>query len=76
MQSFLICENPSCHMVLDLRENGRVIPPSELIIGECPECGGRWSPACPFCGKPLEVAWRSGLPHCQNCHKKLHAKAA
>jgi hypothetical protein len=75
MQSFLICENPSCHMVLDLRENGRVMRPSGLIIEQCPECASRWSPDCPFCGKRLEVTGRAGLPHCLICHK-LHAKAA
>jgi hypothetical protein len=75
MQSFLICENPKCYMVLDLRENGRVIHPSELIIDGCPECASRWSATCPFCSKPLEVTWHAKVPHCLNCRQKLHAKA-
>jgi hypothetical protein len=76
MESFLICENPTCHMVLDLRENGQVFPRSELIVNECPECGSPWSSACPFCSKLLEVDWRGGLPHCLSCRQKLQAKAA
>ena len=75
MQSFLICENPKCLMVLDLREDGRVMPRSELILNECPECGSRWSSACPFCGKPLEVTWRAKFPHCSGCRKKLQPEA-
>jgi hypothetical protein len=76
MLSFLICENPTCHMVLDLRENGHVLPRSEIIVDECPECGSSWSHQCPFCSKPLEVAWRNDLPHCLKCRQKLQAKAA
>jgi hypothetical protein len=76
MVLFLICENPSCHMVLDLRENGHVLPPAEIIVNKCPECGSGWSPQCPFCNKPLEVDLRSGLPHCFRCNRKLQAKAA
>jgi DNA-directed RNA polymerase subunit RPC12/RpoP len=62
-------------MVLDLREDGRVMPRSELILNECPECGSRWSSACPFCGKTLEVTWRSKFAHCLNCGKKVQPKA-
>jgi len=76
MESFLICENSKCRMVFDLRENGRTLPRSKTIVNECPECGSQWSRTCPFCRKPLEVAWRGGLPHCLSCHQKLHAKAA
>jgi hypothetical protein len=76
MESFLICENPRCHMVLDLRENGNVLPRSEIVVNECPECGSRWSSICPFCSKPLEVDWRGGLPHCSSCRQKLQAEVA
>jgi hypothetical protein len=75
MGSFLICENPSCHMVLDLRENGNVLPRSE-IINACPECGSSWSNTCPFCSQPLEVAWQDSLPHCLSCRQKLRARVA
>jgi len=76
MKSFLICENPRCHMVLDLRENGRVMRRSELIIDQCPECRGGWSLECPFCSKPLEVDLRGGVPHCLRCRRKLQGEAA
>jgi hypothetical protein len=75
MESFLICENPRCRMVLDLRENGHVLPRSEIIVNECPECSSPWSSACPFCNKPLEVDWRDGRPSCSGCRQKLQAKA-
>ena len=71
MESFLICENSKCRMVFDPRENGRALPRSKTIVNECPECGSPWSGTCPFCRKPLEVAWRGGLPHCLSCRQKL-----
>jgi hypothetical protein len=74
MESFLICENPTCHMVLDLRENGHVLPRSEIILNECPECGNGWSSKCPFCSKRLEVELRGGIPHCLRCSRKLQAR--
>jgi hypothetical protein len=76
MESFLICENPRCRMVLDLRENGHVLPRSEIIVNECPECGSPWSSVCPFCNKLLEVDWRDGHPSCSGCRQKLQAEAA
>ena len=75
MESFLVCENPRCHMVLDLREDGDVLPRSEIVLNDCPECGSPWSSTCPFCSKPLEVDWCDGLPHCLSCRQKLQAKA-
>ena len=76
MESFLICENPGCRMVLDLRENGRVLQRSELILGECPECKSRWSSICPFCRLPLEITWHLGLPQCFSCYRKLAPKTS
>ena len=76
MESFLVSENPRCRMVLDLRENGRTLHRAEIMVNECAECGNQWSRSCPFCSKPLEVAWRGGLPHCLSCRQKLQAKAA
>jgi transcription elongation factor Elf1 len=76
MESFLICENPRCRMVLDLRENGHVLPRSEIVVHECPECGSPWSSTCPFCTKPLEVDWPDGLPHCSDCRQKFQAEVA
>jgi transcription elongation factor Elf1 len=76
MASYLVCENPKCHMVLDLRGVGRVSDRSAMIVNKCPECGSQWSPTCPFCGKPLDVALRGGLPRCSNCRQKLQARAA
>jgi predicted amidophosphoribosyltransferase len=76
MESYLVCQNPKCHMVLDLREFRHVSDRSGIITNECPECGSQWSPTCPFCGKPLDVALRGGLPHCSSCRQKLQARAA
>jgi hypothetical protein len=63
-------------MVLDLRENGRVVRRSDLIIDHCPECGNRWSTACPFCNHPLEVNLHAKPPRCLRCQQELHGKDA
>jgi transcription elongation factor Elf1 len=72
--SFLICVNPACRTVIDLRSNGSVMRRSELALDECPDCGSQWSSDCPFCGQPLEIQWRASLPHCLNCTERLQAK--
>ena len=74
MESFLICENPQCHMILDLRKSGGVLLRWATTISACPECGSRWSRKCPFCSESLEVAWQAGLPHCSSCHERLRAR--
>jgi hypothetical protein len=75
MNLFLICQNPACRMVLDLRENGRDLPCAKTLFAQCPECGNQLSCQCQFCGESLEVEWRAGLPHCLKCHQKLRAEA-
>jgi transcription elongation factor Elf1 len=76
MEQFLICKNPVCRFLLDLREGGKVLSRSEIALGECPECGHQWSSTCPFCLEPLDVSWRGKLPHCSKCLHKLQAQAA
>jgi hypothetical protein len=78
MDHFLICENPSCRFVVDVRIQGKrglILP---FILARCPECGGKWSSTCPFSGRALAVEWVAGLPCCSCCSRKLlgEAKAA
>ena len=42
MKKFLICENPKCRLVIDLREGGRVLKRSHLVLNECHERGQYW----------------------------------
>ena len=71
MEHFLICTNPQCRYLVDLREGGQVLERSKLIITECPDCGHEWSSLCPFCGHPLETDLQE-IPHrCKHCHRVL-----
>jgi len=74
IESFLICINPKCHMVIDLRESGTVLPRSELMLNECPECGSGWSSCCPFCNTRLSVSWLAGTMRCSSCHRRIKPK--
>ncbi len=59
MERFLICKNPLCRFVIDLRtKENQVVQLSDLIISQCPDCGREWSSRCPFCLQALDVTWR------------------
>ena len=45
LESFLICSNPKCRYLVDLKEGTQVLDRASLIIEECPECGYLgWTP--------------------------------
>jgi hypothetical protein len=67
MECFLICTNPRCRFIVNLREGAQVLERSKLVIDECPECGHPWSSHCPYCGRPLEATQRGDFYHCLNC---------
>lgn len=71
MEYFLICTNPSCRFIVNLREGAQVLERSKLFIDECPECGHPWSSYCPFCGRPLEAAQRGNFYRCLSCSENL-----
>jgi ribosomal protein L37AE/L43A len=71
MEHFLICTNPRCRYIVDLREGAQVLERSNLIIAECPECGLPWSSLCPFCGRQFEAIRRGNLSYCSHCGKEL-----
>jgi hypothetical protein len=71
MEYFLICTNPRCRFIVNLREGAQVLERSKLVIDECPECGHPWSSYCPFCGRPLEATRRGDFYHCLNCKENL-----
>ena len=72
MERFLICKNPLCRFVIDLRtKENQVVQLSDLIISQCPDCGQEWSPQCPFCLQALDEAWRESSPICSHCLKAL-----
>jgi hypothetical protein len=75
MESFLICTNPRCRNLINLREGAQVLERSKLIIDECPECGHPWSSYCPFCGLPLESTRQNDSSRCSHCHRDLRADA-
>jgi hypothetical protein len=74
MESFLICTNPKCRYLINLRDGAQVLERSKLILDECPECGYQWSSHCPFCERPLRVIWRNKVPCCSDCGRTLKAE--
>jgi hypothetical protein len=63
MERFIICKNPLCCLVVDLRtQDNRILKISELIVDQCPECAGEWLSHCPFCSKDLDITLARGFP--------------
>lgn len=75
MNHYLICKNPSCRFVLDLRVNGKSLDSLHLILKKCPDCGGAWTSACPFCSQPLMINFVEGLPQAACCGQRLRGEA-
>jgi tRNA(Ile2) C34 agmatinyltransferase TiaS len=74
MEYFLICSNPKCRYLINLREGAQVLERSKLVLDECPECGHQWSSVCPFCGHSLQTDLRE-IPHrCARCARALVAE--
>ena len=78
MSHFLICENPACRFVLDRHIDGVTPSDAQLILKQCPSCGGAWSSLCPFCSQGLTIKIVNDLPQFSCCGHKLgmEAKAA
>jgi hypothetical protein len=75
LEEFLICENPSCRLLISLREGDKLLPRSELLLKVCPECDHEWSGHCPFCAQLLDIFWGGGVPFCSLCSRPLQADA-
>lgn len=71
MEVMLVCENPACRFLIDLREVVTTVNRSSLVLSGCPECGRSWSDRCPFCSQALDVSWKEHHPHCAACHQAL-----
>ena len=76
MEKFLVCGNPSCRLIVDLREARKPLRRAESLLKECPECGSEWSATCPFCAERLSVTRHGYHAHCAQCHRKFHTPAA
>lgn len=76
MEYFLICTNPKCRFIVNLREGARVLERSKILIDECPKCGHSFSSYCPFCGRSLEALRPSNFSHCLHCGNELQPDAA
>jgi hypothetical protein len=73
MEYYLICTNPKCRYIVNLREGAQTMDRSKLIIAECPECGSAWSSQCPSCTLPLKVAGLKLPLSCAHCGNPLKA---
>jgi hypothetical protein len=76
LEYYLICTNPACRFIVNLREGGQELERSKLVIDECPECGNPWSSSCPFCDQSLEVVQRGSFSFCSRCGRSLQAGTA
>jgi len=76
MNHYLVCENPNCRFVLDIRVDGKRLASRRFILSKCPQCGGKWSATSPLPRHALGALWMNRLPHCSCCSRKLSAKAA
>jgi hypothetical protein len=61
MTHFVICENATCHFVVDISNQERQATRRQSILSACPECGSNLSSTCPFSGRvsPRPMARRS-----------------
>jgi hypothetical protein len=75
MNHYLVCGNPSCRFVLDLRLDGQKLNGLQQKFTNCPECGGKWSSSGPVSARALGEAWAGKLPHCSCCTRKAHVAA-
>jgi hypothetical protein len=76
MNHYLVCGNPSCRFVLDMRVDGKRVASRRFIFSKCPDCGGDWSADGPFPRHALGAQWINKLPPCSCCSGKLNARAA
>jgi hypothetical protein len=74
MERFLVCNNSSCHFVLDRRINGKSPDGAQLVLQKCPECGGDWSTTCPSCLQPVAMKLVGELPHLVCCARQPDQK--
>jgi PAS domain S-box-containing protein len=68
---FLICKNPKCRFLVDLRRDTKVLRRSARIIAKCDH---QWSSKCPSCTEPLAVIWRNKAPFCSHCSCALKSE--
>jgi len=47
MNHYLVCDNPSCRFVLDVRVDGSDWD-GRLFLSKCPQCGGKLVTEWPF----------------------------
>ncbi len=76
MEHFLICTNPMCRSIVNLRDGAQVLERSKIVIDECPECGSPWSSHCPSCARPLEIIEIGGRSFCLHCNGPLQPEGA
>jgi hypothetical protein len=76
MNHYLVCENPTCRFVLDLRLNGNGTGIRRLGLSKCPQCSGNWSAGGPVSRRALGARWAGKLPHCPCCRERVQVRAA
>ena len=69
---FLMCQNPACCLILDLRQARHSIRHSALLAKGCPDCGQPWAARCTVCSHTLSVVRAGRFWRCRSCQ---HSKA-
>ena len=76
MDRYFICNNPKCRFLLDRRVAGKSALDAQIILKDCPACGGSWSSICPACNGTLAIKIVETLPHISCCDRKQSSKAS
>jgi hypothetical protein len=74
MNHYLVCRNPECGFVFDIRINGRANGNGSLLLESCPHCGSEWISSRPVSGQALGLDRLRKLPPCSCCKVHLRRK--
>jgi hypothetical protein len=66
---FVMCQNPACCLILDLRQARHSIRRSTLLTKGCPECGHPWAERCPVCLQSLSAVRKGRYWRCRSCER-------
>jgi len=70
-EQFLLCIDPKCRYIVDLRAETTEITGPPDLQRKCPKCGHLLSGRCPSCFQQLDIVWRDNLPLCSCCNQTL-----
>jgi len=73
MNHYLVCSNPTCHFVLDVRLHGTRSANQSFLPAHCPHCNSAWSSKRPL---PFRALGGHRVPRCHCCNTTAQTIAA